>query len=305
MASTRSSISVPTPLAEALKKRALSLDADLLRRLRKANRPTLRLVHDARLASKLLRAWWRLMPPLAGKTAVRNADRRLAAAARLLAPQRDAYVMHRVLTRLTRQSAGKEVAATFDAGARQLTSNGSPGAAPAAFPLLREQLIRAITSDSAAWRRLPQAPASDGLLLEQAADSYRRCRRRCRKAARRAGARELHAWRKWVKIHVAQLDFLQNERSRALAGRLRQFIRLGRLLGRCQDLAVLVAESIGMQIDEARVIVAGERPVAAAGPALVPMDRVLRAHHRPRLVRIAVKKKVSVGEIELFQIHSV
>ena len=220
------------PLAAALKKRAMALDAELIRRLRRADRLSFRLLHDARLGTKRLRAWWRLMPPVAGKAAVRQADQRLAGAARLLAPMRDAYVMRRMLSHLAAQAPEGTVRTACEAGARQMAVAGPEGAAPPAFPALRDQLVRALASDTAAWRRLPVAPTADALLVAQMAEAYRRARRQ-------AGGRDLHAWRKWVKVHLAQLEFLQTERARTLARHLRPLARLGRQLGRCQDLAVL------------------------------------------------------------------
>jgi CHAD domain-containing protein len=222
----------PASLAAALKKRAMTLDANLIRRLRAARRLSFRLLHDTRLATKRQRAWWRLMLPVAGKPAVRRADDRLATAARLLAPMRDAYVMRRMLGRLARQADEPGVRAALDAGARQMAVAGPEGAAPPAFSALRERLTRALASDAAAWRRLPAAPAADPLILDQMVQAYRRARRR-------AGGKDLHAWRRWVKVHLAQMEFLHAERSRALGRHLRPLARLGRLLGRCQDLAVL------------------------------------------------------------------
>ncbi len=222
----------PAPLAAALKKNAMALDADLIRRLRAARQLSFRLLHDTRLATKRQRARWRLMLPIAGKAPVQHADERLTGAARLLAPMRDAYVMRRMLGRLARQADGTVVRGALEAGARQMAVAGPEGAARPAFPALRDQLLRALASDAAAWRRLPAALEADAVIVDQMVLDYRRARRR-------VGSKDLHAWRKWVKVHLAQMEFLQAERSRALGRHLRPVARLGRLLGRCQDLAVL------------------------------------------------------------------
>ena len=83
----------------------MALDAEMIRRLRAARRLSFRLVHEIRLTTKQQRAWWQLMRRTAGKTTVRNAGERLAGAARLLAPARDAYVMRRTVGRLAREVA--------------------------------------------------------------------------------------------------------------------------------------------------------------------------------------------------------
>ena len=226
------------PLAVALKKRAMTLDADLIRQLRAADHLSPRLLHGTRVVTKRLRAWWRLMLPVAGRTPVRHAQKRLTAVAQMLAPVRDAHVMHQMLQRLSPRTAAGPVRTALEAVARQLTTAAAEGAAPA-FPQLRDQLIRALRSDAAAWRRLPVALIPDELIVAELARTYRRARRRGRRAARRDAARDLHAWRMWVKAHVHQLEFLNAERRGRWAAMVRQLARLGRLLGRGQDLAIL------------------------------------------------------------------
>jgi hypothetical protein len=71
----------PLPPALALKKRAMALDAEMIRRLRSVRRLSYGLVHEFRLTAKRQRAWWRLARPMAGKTTARNANNRLADAA--------------------------------------------------------------------------------------------------------------------------------------------------------------------------------------------------------------------------------
>jgi CHAD domain-containing protein len=228
-----------TPLAVALKKRAMALDADIPRLLRPADRLLPRHVHATRVVTKRLRAWWRLMLPLAGRTAVRNAERRLADVAEFLAPARDAEVMRQILRQLGRRAKSDAVRATIEMAARQLAAIAPSDAPAPEFPQLREQIIHAFKSDAAAWRRLPVTADIGDSLVAEAARTYRRVRRRGRRVTGRDSPRDLHAWRLWVKVHLHQIEFLAAGRGRTFEELIRQLIRLGRMLGRGQDLATL------------------------------------------------------------------
>ncbi len=231
----------PPALAAVLKTRAMSLDAGLIRRLRAARHLSERLLHDARVACKSQRAWWQLARPVAGAVAVRNADRRLRDAARAMAPLRESHVMRNVLTRLARQEGATRVKPALEAAGRQLVPAASGAAGTEASETLRGTLLRVFASDAAAWRRLAPAPGADASILAAVGRSYRRARKCSRKAVRRGKAKDLHVWRKWIKIHVAQVAFVQSVRPGLLPGDLAPLVRLGRLLGRGQDLAVLEA----------------------------------------------------------------
>lgn len=229
------------PLNAVLKSRAMALDAEMLRRLRRARRLSDRLLHDVRVACKRQRAWWQLAAPLAGRAAARNAGRRLGTAARATAPLRESHVMRRVLLRLARQAGDPRMKSSFEAAARQLLTLTPAVTETEPLAALRTDLLQAFASDAAAWRRLRPAPDAEPLMREAVVSSYRRARKRSERAARRGRARDLHAWRKWVKIHLAQLEFIRSERPRQVKVDLRPLVRLGRLLGRRQDLAVLEA----------------------------------------------------------------
>ncbi len=212
----------------------MALDACTIRRLRATDRPSAPFFHAVRLATKRQRSWWRLARPMISRTALRRAESRLAGAAQVAAPYWEARVLQRLLARV----------------AHRLTGDGAaPGRSPSAFPdqkisaarfgRIRRELLRAFQSDVAAWRRLPTGAVADERLLRQLNRSYRRTRRRGRRAWRRGRSRDVHTWRKWVKAHQAQLEFLNQERSGRLTNDLDRFARLGRLLGRVRDLTEL------------------------------------------------------------------
>jgi CHAD domain len=228
----------PLPPALALKKQAMALDAEMIRRLRGVRRLSYRLVHEFRLTAKRQLAWWRLARPMAGKTTVRNANDRLADAARLLAPARDAYVMRRTVGRLACEAGPGDAEVAFAAATSELAAvpAGSP---PKAFPALRERLIRALASDAASWRRLPVPPNADARVLAAVIDTYRRARRQGRRAMRRPLSANLHSWRKWVKMLIVHTELILGEHRSGLRTEIRRLVRLGCQLGRCHDLMVL------------------------------------------------------------------
>jgi CHAD domain-containing protein len=232
-------ITSPPPLAVALKHQAMALDAALVRQLRAAEQLSPRLVHDVRVVTKRLRSWWRLARPLARRQSVRRAQGRLTVVAQLLAPARDTQVMHQMLRRLAPRAGTAAVRTALATVDRQLTTGSAAGGPAAAFAPLRTQLIRTFKSDAAAWRRLPVATEPDAALLAEVARTYRRARRRARLAARRGTARELHAWRAQVKAHLHQMEFYGAGRRGRWARRIQDLARLGRLMGRGQDLAIL------------------------------------------------------------------
>ncbi len=228
----------PLPAAFALKKRAMILDAETIHRLRAAHRLTHKLVHEIRLTAKRQRAWWRLARPIAGKTVVRHASDRLAAAARLLAPVRDAYVMRRALARLASENGRENARAAFAAAKADLAAV-SAGSPPTAYPVVRDPLIRILVSDAASWRRLPVPPGVDLRIFAEAIKIYRHARRRGRRAIRCPTSANLHSWRKWIKMLVVHAELILGQRRSTLRAEIAQLVRLGRTLGRCHDLMVL------------------------------------------------------------------
>ena len=232
-------ITSPPPLAVALKHQAMALDAGIVRSLRAADHLSPSLLHGTRVVTKRLRAWWRLALPLVRRKSVRRAQDRLTVVAQLLAPARDTQVMHQVLIRLAPRARVAPTRAALETVDRQLTAAGGSGAPAAEFASLRTQLIRAFKSDAAAWRRLPVAAQPDDPLVAEMARTYRRARRCGRLAARRETPREWHAWRTLVKAHLHQMEFFCAGRRGRWAQRTRDLARLGRLMGRSQDLAIL------------------------------------------------------------------
>ena len=229
----------PPPLAVSLKKQAMALDADMVRRLRATDRLSPPLLHGIRVVTKHLRAWWQLARPLVRRKSVRRAQERLGAMAQLLAPARDVQVMHQTLSRLSPRAEARPVRTALAAVDRQLLAAAAAESPAQDFSRLRARLIRAFKSDAAAWRRLPVAAQPDDPLVAELARTYRRARRRARLAARRGTARAWHTWRMAVKAHLHQMEFFCAGRHGPWARRIRELMQLGRMMGRGQDLAIL------------------------------------------------------------------
>ena len=232
-------VQTPPPLlAVALKKQAMSLDAEMIRRLRFVHRLSFKLMHEFRLATKRQRARWRLGRSMKGRKSVCNAIDRLADAARLLAPMRDAYVMRRTMGRLARETGAGTAGVALGAATRELAAvaRDTPSAT---FPALRERLIRTLVSDAASWRRLPASPDANARMLAGLTETYRYARRRGRRAMRRPTFANLHSWRKWVKIFIVHTEFVLGQRPNCLRTKIPRLVRLNRQLGRCHDLMLL------------------------------------------------------------------
>ncbi|MEE4382120.1 MAG: CHAD domain-containing protein, partial [Pseudomonadales bacterium] len=210
-----------------------------------------RAVHAIRVHCKVLRAGWHLLAPALGSAAAREPERALRDAARSLRADREARVLRDTLIRVVkrRARAGETDALERlmdEIRTRHPTAGESVPVPPelaATFAAQREAL-EAVTD-----------PVSPDALREGLLESYRRARRFGRRADG-GGGRADEAWhrcRRWVKYELYQRDLLagdETDRGR----RRRRLDRLGRELGRFQDLCDLRA-----------LVRAAEDTLAAAG----------------------------------------
>jgi CHAD domain-containing protein len=232
-----------------------------------------RAVHEARRASKQLRALLRLLKPQLGER-YGAANAGVRDAARALSPGREATVLAetaqalfgrdtrlRALARLLGQPRGTDVAAVREAQRR-----------------LRQQR-RLI----AGWRLRGLAP---GRVPDELQPTYRRARRALRTAQRRAGAAALHEWRKQVKYHRNQLALVAPLWPQGRA-RIRALDTLAELLGWHHDLhalglalARLPADAASpRQLARARARIAAEQ--ARATQAAFELGSILFAGRAP------------------------
>lgn len=195
-------------------------------------------VHAIRVHCKVLRAGWHLLAPALGTTVARGPERALRDAARSLRAEREARVLRATLIRVVKRQARPGETDALERLMEEIrqrhpTAGESVPVSPAltaTFPAQREALA-AVTAP------IPVDALREGLL-----ESYRRARRFGRRADG-GGGRADEAWhrcRRWVKYELYQRDLLsrdEGDRGR----RRRRLDRLGRELGRFQDLCDLRA----------------------------------------------------------------
>lgn len=169
--------------------------------------------HAARVASKRLRAAWRLARHELGKAAVRRQTRRLSAASRALSAYRDAEAL-RALAR-----------------ARGLTVRAPRVADPG--PRLR-RLESVVAASSAEFLAAGLGRLDEG--LERGRRRLKKAARRARRARGAARAPALHALRRRAKDLQYQLELLGKK-----GAELRRARKAARELGDARDLRRLAA----------------------------------------------------------------
>jgi CHAD domain-containing protein len=213
-------------------------------------------VHAVRLHLKRARAALRLVRAK-GRRELRETERALRDAARLLAPARDAAI-----ARATLRDLGAPASPPRASDAADLAK-----AAAALEPLrLRRRAFAAHGADRSARRAFVRG--------------YRAARRGLRDLRPDDSAERFHAWRKIVK-RLALQSRLLSRRSPALARELREPLeRLAELLGDLHDLAVLEAQlettSDSLPRLQARAATLRAQARTLGARTLAPRPRVVR-----------------------------
>lgn len=214
-------------------------------------------IHEARRACKRLRALLRLAEPAAPE-ALREMRRWVAAAARGLAPGRDAQVAADTLDALVSRYAGGLDTGAFAPLQRRLRAR-----VPVEVP--ERAVLDAVTTLESIVEALAetQAPRPDPDALRSGmVKTWRRARRDARAALADDAAASWHRLRSRVLVLANQAQALCEVTDGALRGRERRLRRLAKDLGRAHDRSVL------------RARVAAE-PVAA--PVVPLLDALLAA----------------------------
>lgn len=193
-------------------------------------------VHQVRLTTKRLRALWRMLDSADFSEQVDAESRRLAETARVLAAERDAFVLREMLQDLRRQTSRKKDRKAIDAVLEHLPRprESSPSPIRAYAEFLRPRMHRGFDGLLEALHEVTHGE----VLLEGAGRTYARARRLGRKAYRRNTPRSFHRWRKWVKYLRYQLEILDphDDELKAMSEALD---RLGKILGASHDMANL------------------------------------------------------------------
>jgi CHAD domain-containing protein len=238
-------------------------------------------VHEARKEMKRTRAGLRLLREALGETTYRRLNRSVRDAARPLTPIRDAKVLHDALENVLQQ--GGRSSQERPPEVRQVLQQERR--------LTREKIsdkdLKAIaTRLREVKRHLQRLPASrlhhahTDAALERA---YRKAYKAFALASREPGNEHLHEWRKQVKYHYQQLEFVQPLKPKRLGATIRQAHRLADHLGDDHDLALL-HEKIALHATEAQSSLG-----TAATDALIKELKRLRAKLQRKAYRLGEK----------------
>jgi CHAD domain-containing protein len=188
-------------------------------------------VHGTRRHVKRLRAWLRLLRIPVGERAYRRWNVGLRDLGRRISRARDADVLAAAWDAVGRDGRERKVLRRLAASEAARVKSGR---------VLEEVAADASALVALACAAVPVAYGSADL-REAVAASHRWARRQYRRVRRSAGAEELHELRKRVKVLFAQAELCAS-RARGRARRdIARLDRLGKLLGREHDLAVLDA----------------------------------------------------------------
>lgn len=199
-------------------------------------------VHELRVATKRLRAAWRLVAPTAGRNRAKHRRHALSAIAARLSRARDLAVW----TGLTERLAAAQTAdqPTLLALVRLHACLRQRRAAVHPLPTdsgLLESIRLEFISEIAAWQALARQPGIPRrrVLRRELRRSFRRARRDARKATHSLTAELWHDWRKTVKRLRYQREFAAGAGA-CQPGKLDERVRrLGSRLGELHDLATL------------------------------------------------------------------
>lgn len=205
------------------------------------SRPVPDRVHEARTGCKKIRALL-LLVRQAGPGKWKRENARFRAAARALAPLRDAAVLPAALSALAKDSK-----AISDRRALQRVRPVILQACRdrlADRPAVERALAGFVAEMRAAERRLSSwkvTVGDSGLIEEGFGETYRRARRAWRRAQKKPSTSSLHDLRKRTKAHGFQVRLFRRAEPAAMRAWNADVSRLGDLLGDANDLAMLDA----------------------------------------------------------------
>lgn len=193
-------------------------------------------VHQIRVLAKKLRAYLRLLRGTVPEKLLANEENRIKRIADGLSQARDAAICRQILRWLAakegKESRRKRLRAALGYFPESASVDPNPRAiarAKAGIEARRRRLLKLIEEHPPRERKLEELLRSE----------YGKGRRGMREAFREGSAEAFHQWRKRVKRLGYQTEMFCTSSRRSLARLEARFVRLGRLLGRLQDLRVL------------------------------------------------------------------
>jgi CHAD domain-containing protein len=204
-------------------------------------------VHSLRIGVKRLRASWRLLQREIPETLFNDAEARLKAIHRTLAPARDELAVLTIARSLVAKTTKKKSRAALAIVARTLGGHGATELTRASM----DQVSDGFQQESGVWRDLDVETLHDQALIDGFVRSYQRGRRLGRRALEHDDAAVMHRWRIWVKNAFYQLDMIRPVLCASNRARRWYLDRLGDALGKHHDLLLLRARIGDVALDEA------------------------------------------------------
>ncbi len=190
-------------------------------------------VHQVRVAVKRLRATWRVMASVVDKKTARRQDKALRMAARALAGARDLQVMGETLDSLRKGARAYESEAIDAVRAQALAAEQDT-----VSPAIPEGLEGVFRADLYLWRNLDIEADNAALIKKGFGRLYAEGRQQGLEAVVENQPALWHRFRKRVKYQLYQLEPLGDAVDDAGIS-LKEFRKLGKLLGELHDLHVL------------------------------------------------------------------
>jgi CHAD domain-containing protein len=255
-------------------------------------------VHSLRIGVKRLRASWRLLQPQLPEAQRRDAEARLKAIHRTLAPSRDDIAALAIARSLAGRTTKKKTRTAMMIVADTLAGHGSVPLTRAAL----DQVSDGFQQESSVWRDLDVETLTDAVLIDGFVDSYRRGRRIGRRVLEHDDAQLMHHWRVWVKHAFYQLDMIRPVLCARNRARRWYLDRLGDALGKHHDLLMLRERIVDVALDEAdrlRVEAALETQLA------VYRDRARKLHPYIYADKSAAFREAVAGDVARLSFENV
>ena len=205
-------------------------------------------VHSLRIGVKRLRASWRLLQREVPGSVFNDAEARLKAIHRTLAPSRDELAALTIARSLVAKTAKKKSRAALSLVAQTLAEHGTGALLTRAS---MDQVSDGYQQESGVWRDLDVEALNDAALIDGFARSYRRGRRLGVRVLEHDDSALMHAWRGWVKTGFYQLDMIRPVLCASNRARRWYLDRLGDALGKHHDLLLLRGRIGDVALDEA------------------------------------------------------
>ena len=203
-------------------------------------------IHAVRLATKRLRAAWRLLRSGVGNEVRKRADQRLRAAGKSLAEDRDAYVRCQTLTQLAEGARHPALIRVYE-DVLSLLAGHSEIDKSVDWARVKD----AFTSEEDAWVNLPATTERRNVLIDGLQWTYGRVYKKAKRATSLSGRERYHDWRRHAKYLLYQLEMIPWLNATSLSIYHPDLKKLGRTLGRYHDLALLRERISTMELPEA------------------------------------------------------